>query len=61
MPQLNDNRTQLYTHLVKKIHSQKFTLYSSFSSFLWSLENGIEDQITALNAVLDSLPNRFLT
>lgn len=54
MPQLNDNRTQLYTHSVKKIHS-------SFSSFLWSLENGIEDQITALNAVLDSLPNRFLT
>lgn len=43
MPQLNDNETQLYTHLVKEIHLQKFSLYYSFSSFLLSLDKGIED------------------
>ena len=26
MPQLNDNETQLYTHLVKEIHLHKFSL-----------------------------------
>lgn len=43
MPQLNDNETQLYTHLVKEIHLHKFSLYYSFSSFLLSLDKGIED------------------
>lgn len=31
MPQLKDNRTQLYTHLVKKDTFAQLTLYSSFS------------------------------
>lgn len=43
MPQLNDNETQLYTHLVKEIHLLKFSLYYSFSSLLLSLDKGIED------------------
>ena len=43
MPQLNDNETQLYTHLVKEIHLYKFSLYYSFSSLLLSLDKGIED------------------
>ena len=43
MPQLNDNETQLYTHLVKEIHLHKLSLYYSFSSLLLSLDKGIED------------------